>query len=55
MADDMAVNRLMSIVVVLGVLLPAIAVLYAETKKVHWPGEEASMYMRSWLRGGWRR
>ena len=33
----------------LGLLLPAVAILYAKNKKVHWPGEEASMHVRDWV------
>ena len=39
----------MSIVMVLGLLLPVLAVLYAEKKEIHWPGEEASRYVRDWV------
>lgn len=48
-ADEMVVNRFVSIVLFLGAVLPAFMVLYAENKKVHWRGEEASMYVRDWV------
>lgn len=42
----------MSIVLLLGVVLPSLMVLYAEAKRIHWPGEEASMYVRDWMKRG---
>lgn len=33
----------------LGLLLPMLAVLYAEKKEIHWPVEEASRYVRDWV------
>lgn len=38
MTDETIVYRLVSIVLVFGLLLPGLAVLYAE-KEVYWPGE----------------
>ena len=52
MADGWSVYRLMSIVLLLGVVLPALMVLYAEAKRIHWPGEKASIYVRDGIQRG---
>lgn len=49
MTDETVVCRLVSIVLVLGLLVPALAVLYAEKKEIHWRGDKASMYVRDWV------
>ena len=51
MADG-AIDRLVSLFLVLGVLLPGLVVWYAEAKRVHWPGEEASMFVRDVVERG---
>lgn len=51
MADG-AVDRLATLLLVVGVLLPGLVVWYAEAKRVYWPGEEASMFVRDVVERG---
>ena len=46
------VDRFVSLLLVLGVLLPGLVVWYAEAKRVYWPGEEASIFIRDVVERG---